>query len=365
MRARWMERDGRAFLCVDRPEGGETTPPGPDRLSVLPADLLETAVTGASLPSMAGTWTQEGGAFCFAPRFAFVAGAGYLVLLDGQPVASLWRAAPAGEPTTVVVALHPMGPVVPLNLLRLFLHFSAPMQEGLAGRFVRVLRAPAGTPIDGVFLDMTPELWNASRTRLTLLLDPARIKRGLVPHKEAGYPLVEGEEVMVTVDARWLDAAGRPLREGFSRRYQVGPSTRGHVQPEQWRLTVPAAGTCDTFTVRLDRPLDQALLSSCLTVREVGADGERVRVPGRGWPAPDGRAWLFTPSAPWAPTPHELRVDARLEDLAGNSLIRVFDRDLARREDDPVAAAAATLAFTVGADACEPAPFLARYEPPR
>jgi hypothetical protein len=32
---------------------------------------------------------------------------------------------------------------------------------------------------------------------------------------------------------------------------------------------------------------------------------------------------------------HELVVDPELEDLAGNSLRRVFDRDLTRPEDEP------------------------------
>jgi hypothetical protein len=39
-------------------------------------------------------------------------------------------------------------------------------------------------------------------------------------------------------------------------------------------------------------------------------------------------------------------VDPRLEDLAGNSLIRVFDRDLTRAEDDPNHAGRVAIDFT-------------------
>jgi hypothetical protein len=39
-------------------------------------------------------------------------------------------------------------------------------------------------------------------------------------------------------------------------------------------------------------------------------------------------------------------VDPRLEDLAGNSLIRVFDRDLARAEDAPTDARQVAIDFT-------------------
>ena len=66
------------------------------------------------------------------------------------------------------------------------------MSEGFAARGVQVLRADSGQPLQGVFLTMDPELWDPERRRLTLLLDPGRIKRGLVPNLEAGYPLNEG-----------------------------------------------------------------------------------------------------------------------------------------------------------------------------
>jgi len=39
-------------------------------------------------------------------------------------------------------------------------------------------------------------------------------------------------------------------------------------------------------------------------------------------------------------------IDPRLEDLAGNSLRRIFDRDLSRAEDDPPPALATEVAFT-------------------
>ena len=41
------------------------------------------------------------------------------------------------------------------------------------------------------------------------------------------------------------------------------------------------------------------------------------------------------PREPWAPGTHQLNVDPVLEDLAGNSVSRVFDRDLARAGDAP------------------------------
>ena len=48
------------------------------------------------------------------------------------------------------------------------------------------------------------------------------------------------------------------------------------------------------------------------------------------------RSWRFAPDGAWDVGRYSLIVDPLLEDLAGNSLIRVFDRDLTRAEDAPV-----------------------------
>jgi hypothetical protein len=86
------------------------------------------------------------------------------------------------------------------------------------------------------------------------------------------------------------------------------------------------------FTVRFDRPLDAGLLAHCLRV----VDPSGGPVAGLGRAGPNQRSWALVPGRPWAPGPHHLVVDPTLddptlEDLAGNSVGRVFDRDL----DDP------------------------------
>jgi hypothetical protein len=83
--------------------------------------------------------------------------------------------------------------------------------------------------------------------------------------------------------------------------------------------------------VEFDRPLDHGLLARCLHV--AGPDGQPVA--GGAEPGPGERSWRLTPDQLWTPGGHRLIVDPVLEDLAGNSVSRVFDRDLARPEDRP------------------------------
>ncbi len=47
----------------------------------------------------------------------------------------------------------------------------------------------------------------------------------------------------------------------------------------------------------------------------------------------------------WRDARYSLAVDTMLEDLAGNSVARVFDRDLADADHTPIAASEITLEF--------------------
>lgn len=237
--------------------------------------------------------------------------------------------------------MYPGADEVPLNLLKLYVHFSSPMSEGWAGRSVQVRRADDDQPLSDVFLRMEPELWDPERRRLTLLLDPGRIKRGLVRHEETSYPLIEGVAVVVSVDTSFRDAAGRLLRTGFERRYAVGPAIRARLDAGTWHLRTPAAGSTEPLMVEFARPLDHALLEHCLSV----TDGGGATRDGIGSADPGECSWRFEPNSPWSEGRYSLIVDPRLEDLAGNSVVRVFDRDLTHPEDAPAEARPVAIDF--------------------
>ena len=236
---------------------------------------------------------------------------------------------PVGDPETVVSAIYPDTDQVPLNLLRVYVHFSRPMSEGQAQRHISLHRSGDGEVLDGAFLTARHELWDPRRLRRSAPLDPGRIKRGLVPHLALGYPLTEGEPIEIGFNTGFADADGRPLQAPAARRYQVGSAVRTRVDPAAWRLAPPAAQTREPLAVHVDRPLDRALLGRCLTVVAAG----QAALAGRATIGPGDTSWRFTPTDPWAAGRHALVVDPSLEDLAGNSLARVFDRDLTEPGD--------------------------------
>src|ERR1019366_3883018 len=145
------------------------------------------------------------GSLGFITRHPFLAGRNYDVLVhrsvtmgdetrgfDLEDFERLTIGRPAGDDDTAstrVLAIMPTRATLPRNALRLYVHFSAPMSEGFAAGHVRLVDAATGAGIPDAFLVMDPELWDPERRRLTVLFDPARIKRGLAPHLEVGYPL--------------------------------------------------------------------------------------------------------------------------------------------------------------------------------
>ena len=354
----WSEHQGRSCLRVrglPRSEFSELGGLPPEelagRLVFLPSEVLEARVALAAVPPIAGRWEVDQDSICFVPRFPFLEGLGYSLLVystvkgpaaDSPEVWTIQRPASQAAATTEVVAIYPSGDQLPVNQLKLYVHFSSPMSEGWVARAVQVRRADNDQPLEEVFLAMEPELWDPERRRLTLLLDPGRIKRGLAPHQETGYPLIEGVPVIVTITPNFCDAAGQPLRTGAERRYQIGPPLRVRVSPAEWRYHPPAAGSMDPLTVEFDRPLDHALLQHSLWVN----DAAGLPLAGQGSTGSDERCWRFRPESAWAQGQHQVVVDPRLEDLAGNSLMRVFDRDLMKAEDAPADAGRFAIDFT-------------------
>ena len=275
-----------------------------------------------------GTYEAVGGRLRFKPHFPFAPGIRYRVELD-LPRAPTSRVvhhftlsgADAGS-STRVVAVHPTDSVLPSNVLRFTIEFSAPMAGGPVIEHVRVLDEMDQT-VPAVFLEMNEDLWDTERRSVTLLVDPGRIKRGIRSNLEMGAPFVAGRRYRLEIDSTLHDAAGAPLAARFQRDFRLGDFDGVSPDPSGWKLSSPRAGTRDVLRVDFAEPLDHAL--ALRMVRVVDLTG--APVPGRTALESHDRIWSFQPASPWPDADLLLRIDADLEDLAGNSVRRVFDSD--------------------------------------
>jgi hypothetical protein len=223
----------------------------------------------------------------------------------------------------ISVQIYPSGDRLPANLLRLYLVFDRPMSSGESPSQLSLLDGANG-PVDRAFLRLDEELWDPTGTRLTVLFDPGRIKRGLRANLELGPPLIEGRRYTLVVGAGWRDATGRPLGASISKAFTVVAADRTSPNVEAWEFDTPRAGTRQPLVLRFPEMLDRALLASTITI--VDPAGTQVR--GAIDVGVDERAWTLTPDDRWREGAYELRVLSELEDVAGNNLRRVFDLDM-------------------------------------
>jgi len=281
---------------------------------------------------MLGTHTIEARALRFTPAFPFDPGRPYSVRFDPSRVPGAPKSAPpllatiarpAGDPTpsTVVTRVYPSGDVVPENLLRMYVEFSAPMGRRSGIEHVTLLNG-SGREIPGAILPLDYEFWSPDHRRFTLFFDPGRVKDGILPNREMGRPLTGGGAMTLVISREWRDEHGRPLKDDYRRTFRVSAADTRPLDTASWKIQAPSAGGRNAVVVAFPEPLDHGLLMRALGVT-------RDRAPLDGEIAVDAQEtrWAFTPRDPWRAGTYELLALDILEDLAGNQIGRAFEVD--------------------------------------
>jgi hypothetical protein len=293
-------------------------------------DLL----TDIGLPPMLGAYRVTTATLCFEPQFPLEAGIAYRATLQpdllpggkagARPISAvLERTRRRNEPATVVAQIYPSAGTVPENLLKFYVHFSASMSGGHIYEHIHLLN-DAGHPVELPFLEIDEELWNPDMTRLTLFIDPGRIKRGVQPLEEIGPSLESGKSYTLVIDKEWRDSAGISLKSDFRKRFQVAPPDREPPNPAHWKVLPPKAGTIIPLAVVFPEPMDHALAQRMIQVSL--ASGERMK--GNVALEDEERRWSFVPAETWRPGQYQLAIQTTIEDLAGNNIGKPFEVDV-------------------------------------
>jgi hypothetical protein len=313
------------------------------------AVFVDQAGVAGEIPPLSGSYEARDSVLVFTPRYPLQPGLTYRAVFrpDGEGGSGGDSAAfaipkAATGPPTAVEQVYPTADTLPENLLKFYVHFSAAMSRGEAYRRVALLDE-AGTRIEFPFLELDQELWDPEGKRLTLLFDPGRVKRDLLPNIEVGSPLREGGSYTLVIDRDWPDAKGRPLKEGFRKSFAA--SAPDHETPSEttWRLVAPKAGTADPLTVRFPEPMDQALLVRVMDVTT--PEGKKIR--GSILVDEQETRWRFRPDAPWQAGDYLIDAATVLEDLAGNTLVRPFEVDVFEKVQERVERVSRTVRFRV------------------
>ncbi len=273
---------------------------------------------------LAGQYTLFRDVLTFKPAFGFEAGQGYVART--QRPGDVEKLTPFRLPQADFLAkaevteIYPSGDTLPENTLRYYLHFSVPMKPQVAYEFIN-LRDASGTVDDAAFMRFKQELWDETRTRLTVLIDPGRIKRGVATNRKLGPALLAGERYTLSVEEGWPSADGASVLPGFSKTFLVSDPLRTTPDAQLWKVNSPCATTREPLEVTFDRPFDRHLLTKHLKVRALPTE----IVEGEIEVGVGERTWRFTPQNPWPQQGLYIHVDAALEDVAGNNFLELLD----------------------------------------
>ncbi|MGI9542184.1 MAG: Ig-like domain-containing protein [Cyclobacteriaceae bacterium] len=310
------------------------------------------------LPAVVGSYQVTPMGLSFYPRFAPPPGISYSVLfradvleelLHGPSISDSFNQSKTvkfpdanNKAETLVEGIYPGTNELPSNVLRFYVHFSGPMGYENPYAYLKLYNE-MGVEILDPFVEVDQGLWDETRTRLTVLVHPGRVKRGVGPNMTVGPVFEEGKSYKLFIDKEWKDINAQPLLDNYEQTYQIATADRVKVSTALWRVQKPREGTLSPLQIHFGEALDHALARRMISINK--ADG--LLVEGTVSLDPMQLIWLFKPANPWKAGDYRVIINTKLEDLAGNNLIGVFDRPTLSNADDNKAASFKTISFVI------------------
>ena len=217
-------------------------------------------------------------------------------------------------PSETAILISPEAKVLPANTLRFYIHFPKSGEAHFDRDNLRLLDDEEGVVRDP-FLVLSQELWSHDGRRLTVFIEPGRIKRGLGADPAHDPALVVGRRYSLVVTA-----LGRTARHTFD----VGEPVLEAIDEKNWNIVPPQVGSLDPLVVHFDRVMDAALCEDEIAI--CNAAGQVIETCVAL--SEDGKTMQLIPKAPWRDGEHSLLVTERFEDVCGNRLGEALDHDL-------------------------------------
>ena len=296
--------------------------------------------TNPGSPAVLGEYKIIGNHLAFSPKFLPDPKIQYIVTFSYPDLARLLPGSISEQavysdivsfepPETTrpeITSVIPNLEIVPANLLRFYVYFSAPMGIENPYDFITIEDKDGNVLVDP-FVIVPEGLWNIDRTRLTLLLHPGRIKQGVGPNMTEGDILRAGNVYTLKINSQWKGASGESLKDSFSRPINASNPLRKAINVNLWALKAEQ-NQIGILTIVTDHPLDQPLAKRMLFIR----NKEGKILPSQvEFTSPEDVKVLWRPDGS---KELELHIDPRLEDVCGNTPLYAFDLEEGTRREN-------------------------------
>lgn len=223
--------------------------------------------------------------------------------------------------------VFPSTDTLPENLLRFYIQFSQPMKTVNNLENIKLLDEN-GYEIKGAIFNNVYELWNQEQTQLTLILDPARVKTGLIAHDNLGRALQPNKRYQLVIE-KAEDINNNSIEKVFIKNFFVTNADITIPDTNNWNIIVPPANSKSSLRIVFPQPLDRLSLFSRIGL----LDEQNKLVKGKVIITHQEKEWQLIPNQPWKKGIYYLQVNSRLEDPAGNNLNGLFDHKIGTLKD--------------------------------
>ncbi len=231
-----------------------------------------------------------------------------------------------------VEVLYPNASVLPANFLKWYIQFSKPVNPSKIYDHIYLINTSDNTKVDRALLPLETPLLSEDGKLLTLWIEPGRQKRDLGPNRELGEVLILNKSYTLIIDKELKDTQGIAMQEKYMHSFKVGNFDRIKPSIISWKIDVPKVNTREALRINFQEYLDYGSLKGALEiVNESGTiiDGDFTINVNQNFA-------LFKPAQDWGKGTYILKCDSIIEDLAGNNLERLFDRDVTVKKIDPI-----------------------------
>ncbi len=300
-----------------------------------------TAAGSGNLPVFASVLYQ-GDTLTLTPTYSLSPGETYearVTTSDGKISERKFYHHPAPEAAAPrVIRVLPDTGKVPANLLKFYLEFDQPMREGIEiFDKIHLIDLATHTEVDSPW--RRQELWSPNGKRLTLWIHPGRIKQGVNLRTELGPVLFPDRKYELILDETIQTPDGRKLEKSFRHTFETTAEDRTLLDMSSWEILAPQTPR-SPLVINTKKALDPWLATRHMVILHHGKEIPTTMT----WDLSQTRFELISeqsnrvqsatqqgtiPSS-WISGDYSIRIDEFLEDLAGNTALRVFDTDLSK-----------------------------------
>ena len=182
------------------------------------------------------------------------------------------------------------------------------------------LTTEEGKNITGVFFDNQYELWNKDRTEVTLIVDPGRVKLGLLANNKMGRAFDENQKYSLHIDSLLLDFNDQKLSKSFTKTFITINEDRTPPNLELWQILLPKANTKEVIAINFKDKIDHISARSLLKIYL-----NDKPIVGKIFVKNEEQEWSFIPDKKWKKGDYKIITNSILEDIAANSINQIFD----------------------------------------